>query len=461
MSDIAIKVENLSKLYKIGAIRNRHDTLRDHLMYSLKSLFSRKGHRAIGSDESSLSDSSSNGQPPDDHIWALKNVSFEIKEGEVVGFIGRNGAGKSTLLKILSGITEPTTGRVKITGRVGSLLEVGTGFHPELTGRENLYLNGAILGMKRWEIQKKFDEIVDFAGIEKFIDTPVKHYSSGMYVRLAFAVASHLEPEILICDEVLAVGDAAFRLKCMDKMQQIRESGRTILLVSHAMEAITRMCDQAVLLESGQVVGYGFPHDVIPNYLQTVRHVGAEKEWSDPQLAPGDDVVRLRKVRVRSESGDTVVAHDIRRPIGIEVDYEVLTSGHILVPNYHFHNAEGLLIFMAHDFQSEWRRKPRPLGEYTSTVWIPGNFLAEGQVVVSAAVCSYVPSTAVHCFERQVVAFQVIDSHDGDSARGDYTGPYPGVVRPVLKWMTTFKSCEGKSDKSLKNVMRELSGEEG
>jgi lipopolysaccharide transport system ATP-binding protein len=189
--------------------------------------------------------------------------------------------------------------------------------------------------------------------------------------------------------------------------------------------------------------------------------VPAEKEWPDPKSAPGDDVVRLRKVRIRSEGGSTVAAHDIRRPIGIEVHYEVLTSGHILVPNFHFHNAEGVLIFMAHDFHSEWRGRPRPSGEYTSIVWIPGNFLAEGQVVVSAAVCSYVPSHMVHSFERHAIAFQVIDSHDGDSARGDYTGPFQGIVRPVLKWTTRFQSCAAYSDTSVTNTITELSGREG
>src|SRR5882724_5389450 len=249
MSNIAIRAENLSKLYKIGARRSRHDTLRDHIMHGVKSLFSRNGHPLPISSQPSKD----RGQSPNsDYIWALKDVSFEIKKGEVVGFIGKNGAGKSTLLKILSRITEPTKGRAEIYGRVGSLLEVGTGFHPELTGRENIYLNGAILGMKRWEIEKRFDEIVAFSEIEKFIDTPVKRYSSGMYVRLAFAVAAHLEPEILIVDEVLAVGDAQFQKKCLGKMENAAKEGRTVLFVSHNMQSVAKLTERCLLLGNGR-----------------------------------------------------------------------------------------------------------------------------------------------------------------------------------------------------------------
>src|SRR5207247_905772 len=237
MSDIAIRVENLSKRYEIGAAKRRHDTLRDQLADGLKALFRNKGQPRQRKES----------------IWALKDVSFEIKHGEVVGFIGRNGAGKSTLLKILSRITEPTAGHAEVRGRVGSLLEVGTGFHHELTGRENIYLNGAILGMKKAEIDRKFDEIVDFSGVEKFIDTPVKHYSSGMHVRLAFAVAAHLEPEILLVDEVLAVGDAAFQKKCLGKMGDVAKKGRTVLFVSHNMAAVTRLCPKAILLDNGSI----------------------------------------------------------------------------------------------------------------------------------------------------------------------------------------------------------------
>jgi len=258
MSDIAIRVENLSKQYKIRGVRTRHDTLRDHLMAGLRGLLRVNGHRSSGIGRS-------------DTIWALKDVSLEVKRGEVVGIIGRNGAGKSTLLKILSQITEPTRGRARVYGRIGSLLEVGTGFHPELSGRENIYLNGAILGMKKAEIERRFDEIVAFAEIERFIDTPVKHYSSGMYVRLAFAVAAHLEPDILLLDEVLSVGDLAFQRKCMDHATRLRDRNATVVFVSHNMFAIKAMCNRVMYLSDGQLCSEGPPEDVIQLYEKDSR----------------------------------------------------------------------------------------------------------------------------------------------------------------------------------------------
>jgi lipopolysaccharide transport system ATP-binding protein len=264
MSDIAIRVDNLSKLYKIGALRSKHDTLRDRINDVLFNPL-KKLAKVAKAQRNPITRSTPSS--PDDHIWALKDVSFEVKRGEVIGIIGRNGAGKTTLLKILSRITEPTEGRVEIRGRVGSLLEVGTGFHPELTGRENIYLNGAILGMKKNEIERKFDEIVAFAEIEKFLDTPVKRYSSGMYVRLAFAVAAHLDPEILLVDEVLAVGDAAFQKKCLGKMGDVAKEGRTVLFVSHDMGAINSLTGACIYLRDGQVSAYGRTLQVVEQYL--------------------------------------------------------------------------------------------------------------------------------------------------------------------------------------------------
>ena len=253
MGNIAIRVEGLSKKYKIGAMRHRHDTLRDHLMEGLKSAFRRNSRRHFS----------------DETFWALKDVSFEVGHGEVVGIIGRNGAGKSTLLKILCHITEPTHGRAEIYGRVGSLLEVGTGFDRELTGRENIYLNGAILGMKKAEIERKFDEIVEFAGVEKFIDTPLKRYSSGMHVRLGFAVAAHLETEILFIDEVLAVGDIVFQKRCLNTMQEAGKQGRTVIFISHDMSAITRLCGRTILLNEGRVLGNGPSRQIVSDYLNS------------------------------------------------------------------------------------------------------------------------------------------------------------------------------------------------
>ena len=320
---------------------------------------------------------------------------------------------------------------------MGSLLEVGTGFHPELTGRENIFLNGAILGMKRAEIQRKFDAIVAFAEVEKFIDTPVKHYSSGMFLRLAFAVAAHLEPEILIVDEVLAVGDAGFQRKCLDQMKEVSQHGRTVLFVSHNMPAISRLCPRTVLLNEGKLLEDGPSNQVISTYLQSGLGTTAEREWPDLAKAPGNHIARLVAVRVRTEENESSEAIDIRRPVGIEMEFQVLEPGHVLVPNHKFFNEEGVTVFVASDPDPSWRRQPRPAGRYTSTAWIPGNFLAEGSIIVEAALSTFDPEI-VHFDERDAVAFQVVDSRDGDSARGDYAGPMPGVVRPILEWTTQF-----------------------
>jgi lipopolysaccharide transport system ATP-binding protein len=303
MSDIAIRVEHLSKQYAIGTGKYRYDTLRDQLAHGLKSLFGFNGHRFKQNSKLEIRNSKS------DTIWALKDVSFEVKEGDVVGIIGRNGSGKSTLLKILSRVTVPTSGYARICGRVGSLLEVGTGFHPELTGRENIYLNGAILGMKKTEIDRKFDEIVAFAEIEKFIDTPVKHYSSGMYVRLAFAVAAHLEPEILIVDEVLAVGDTQFQKKCLGKMQDISTGqGRTVLFVSHNMDAIRRLCSRCLLLEDGQLIAYGNTASIAAQYLSSHSYKAQPHEWIDVSHASRTGTGEARFVAVQYSSVNEAVA---------------------------------------------------------------------------------------------------------------------------------------------------------
>lgn len=425
MSDAAIRVENLGKRYRIGK-RERYQTLRDTLTDTVTAPFRWLRHGR-----------SANGNSAPDHIWALKDVSFEIPRGEVVGIIGRNGAGKSTLLKVLSRITEPTEGCAEIHGRVGSLLEVGTGFHPELTGRENIYLNGAILGMHKAEIARKFDEIVAFAEIEKFLDTPVKHYSSGMYVRLAFAVAAHLEPEILLVDEVLAVGDAVFQKKCLNKLQGVGQSGRTVIFVSHSMPAIARLCPKTILLDGGRVTRFGPTHEVVGLYLRSDTGSCAARQWVEPQQAPGNEVVGLRSVRVRNIVGDTLETVDVRQPLGIEMEYEVLAPGHILVPNFNFHNDEGVCLFIAHEQDSTWHRRPRVPGRYTTIAWIPGDLLAEGTHFVGAAVSTLAP-LKIHFYESDAVAFHVVDSFQGDSARGDYSGDMPGVMRPLLEWTTRF-----------------------
>ncbi|HYG09136.1 MAG TPA: hypothetical protein VD835_04105, partial [Pyrinomonadaceae bacterium] len=294
--------------------------------------------------------------------------------------------------------------------------------------------------MARQEIMQKFDEIVAFAEVEKFIDTPVKHYSSGMYLRLAFAVAAHLEPEILIVDEVLAVGDARFQRKCLDKMRTVGQQGRTVLFVSHNMPAITRLCPRTIMLSEGGVLEDGPSHLVVSTYLNSGLGTVAAREWADAASSPGNDIVRLRAVRVVTETGATVEAVDIRKPVGIEMTFDVLQDGHLLVPNMSFYNEESVLMFLTFDTGAEWRGKPRPPGRYTSTAWVPGNFFAEGSITVDVAVSAHVPAVVVHLHESDAVAFQVIDSLDGDSVRGDYAGPIPGVLRPMLRWDNKFSS---------------------
>lgn len=429
MGNIALRLEGISKRYRIGGKREGYKTLRDVMSETIVS-----GVRSVGS---LLGVHPRGAADLDETIWALQEVSLEVKRGEVVGIIGRNGAGKSTLLKILSRITEPTRGFADLYGRVSSLLEVGTGFHAELTGRENIFLNGAILGMKRVEIARKFDEIVAFAEVDRFIDTPLKHYSTGMYLRLAFAVAAHLEPDILIVDEVLAVGDANFQRKCLNKMQDVGRQGRTVLFVSHNMPAITRLCERAILLEEGRVREDGPAYQVVGTYLSQGMLTTAMREWPDLAQAPGNDVVRLRAVRVRTEDGRIVEAIDIRQPVGIEMEYEVLQGGFVLFASCDFFNEEGVLAIVALEQDPFWRRRPRPPGHYTTTVCIPGNFLSEGTLFVHCFLSTPNPHVH-HVAVEDAVAFQVLDNLEGDSVRGDIPGPLGGAVRPLFQWKTQF-----------------------
>jgi lipopolysaccharide transport system ATP-binding protein len=417
-----IKVKNLGKQYRIGVRQAPYSTIRESLVRTVSAPFKRMRSQGRASSE---------------FVWALKDASFEVEAGSVVGIIGRNGAGKSTLLKLLSRITEPTRGRIELYGRVGSLLEVGTGFHPELTGRENIYLNGAILGMKRSEIQRKFDEIVAFSEVEKFLDTPVKRYSSGMYMRLAFAVAAHLEPEILLVDEVLAVGDDAFQKKCLGKMGQISGEGRTVLFVSHNMPAVTSLCPRAILLEDGMIARDGKSTDVISYYLQSGGGTTAHREWPDLAEAPGDDVVRLRAVSVLDESGEISDSIDIARKIGIRFEYDILQPNQLLIPTFSVTTDTGALVFWAGDHDPDWESRPRPVGRFTSTAWIPGNFLNAGTMIVGVTITRLRPAHK-HLYEQGVLSFQVIDRMGWDTARGNFTGPIAGAVRPLLPWETQF-----------------------
>lgn len=408
-----IKVENLSKLYYLG--NTSHNSLRDALVSFIKNPKRNKK----------------------EELWALRDVNFEVKDGETLGIIGHNGAGKSTLLKILSRITKPTSGNIEIKGRIGSLLEVGTGFHNELSGRENIFLNGAILGMKRAEIVKKFDEIVAFSEIEKFLDTPVKHYSSGMYMRLAFAVAAHLDPEVLIVDEVLAVGDTSFQKKCLNKMRDVSQSGRTVLFVSHDMSSITRICTRAIALSGGKIVSEGNSGEVVREYLSASWGMRNERDFTEDVSVPQSEFVRLKKVRIVNEASKTQGTFDIRKKIGIEIAYEVLRSGQILLPNFQVYNQERTHIFTVQDVTSEWGKRPKEKGEYTSTAWIPSNLMSEGSFAVNAAIVTYLPKMTIHFNANDAVSFDVFDPMTGDTARGDFVGNMTGAVRPLVDWETS------------------------
>ena len=416
---VSLRAEGLGKLYRVGATQGayRYRLLGEELADRVR----RGGRRGQGEGKRTF--------------WALRNVSFEVAEGEVVGIIGRNGAGKSTLLKVLSRITAPTEGHVQIRGRVGSLLEVGTGFHPELTGKENIFLSGAVIGMRRAEIVRKLDQIIEFAGIEKFIDTPIKRYSTGMYLRLAFAVAAHLEADILLVDEVLAVGDADFQKKCLGKMAEIGATGRTVLFVSHSMPSLLRLCPRVILLDRGGVVADGGSAEVIRSYLDSGL-ARAERVWESPAAGPGDDVARLKAVRIRTEAGALTEEVDIRAPVGIEVEYWHLSTDPRLRPsvNIHLINDDGVTLFVSNDFNNQqWSQAERTPGVVRATCWIPGNFLAESRIFVTAAVSTYNP-TLVHAIQTEAIAFQVVDRSAGDGVRGEYAGEWPGVVRPMLAW---------------------------
>lgn len=435
---IAIKVDNVSKVYRLGAREETEDSLLKSLIETIKSpVTNYKKYRSLY-NFSDLDFDNPDANPDPNILWALRNVSFEVTHGEVVGIIGRNGAGKSTLLKILSRITPPARGRVEIHGRTSSLLEVGTGFHNELTGRENVYLNGTILGMRKKEVDRKFDEIVEFSGVEKFLDTPVKRYSSGMRVRLAFAVAAHLEPEILVVDEVLAVGDAAFQEKCLNKMQDVGSQGRTVFFVSHNMPAVTRLCQRVIMLNNGELADDGPAHEIVARYMHEGTATAAERAWPDIDKAPGGDIARLRRIRIKLEDGQLTSSIDIRKPVGIEMTFDVMEEGFTLLPHFDVMNEEGICAFMTLDLDPEWRGKKRPKGSYVATAWVPGNLLAEGGFFINAGLVTLEPYKVVQFWEREAVSFQVIDRMEGDSARGDWAKDFGGILRPLLKWDTEF-----------------------
>ncbi len=428
MSDQLITVEKLGKRYRLNHLSRPNHGLRHLLQDAVTAPFKvfRKRNEPTSTQKRDR-----------DEFWALRDISFDIKQGEVVGIIGRNGAGKSTLLKILSRITEPTEGRVTLQGRVASLLEVGTGFHGELTGRENIFLNGAILGMSRQEINKKFDEIISFAEVEKFLDTPVKHYSSGMYVRLAFAVAAHLEPEILIIDEVLAVGDAQFQKKCLGKMQDISSrEGRTVLFVSHNMGTVSTLCTRGIYLKKGTVDFMGTAEETITHYVNDGNHDQGERTWPTIDEAPGSDKLRLRAVRIISED-KTASEVPINREIHVEIDFANLVEGTRVCPSVHLFDHLGVLVLTSANFPSAsikadpWYDKPCPVGTYRVRCTLPANFLNEGKYKVSV----FLHDSNHHAEARgdEAVAFTV---HETGEMRREYSGPWTGAVRVRLGWET-------------------------
>jgi len=444
MSDLAIRVDNVSKIYRLGAKDNAEDSVIKALTKAVRSPIKnyRKYKALYDFSDVDFDVTDSNTDP--NLLWSLRDVSFDVAQGEVVGIIGRNGAGKSTLLKILSKITPPARGRVEIHGRTASLLEVGTGFHNELTGRENVYLNGAILGMRKKEVDRKFDEIVEFSGVEKFLDTPVKRYSSGMRVRLAFSVAAHLDPEILIIDEVLAVGDAAFQEKCLKKMEGVGHEGRTVFFVSHNMPAVTRLCERVIMLDNGQLVADGPAHQIVSHYMHKGSGTSAERSWDELDKAPGRGVARLKRVRIKNENDQLAATSDIRAPVGFEMTFEVIKEGYTLLPHFALLNEEGVIVFLTMDVDPEWRKKKRPRGIYKSTAWVPGNFLAEGSFFLAAQMLTLKPQSFEEFAVREVASFQVVDSMEGGmSARGDWAKEVPGVVRPLLRWETEYSPAGG------------------
>lgn len=414
MSDSVLRVENLSKKYILRHQQSGNYTaLRDVLAGSIRSFRSRLRPGIPRTPKLNR-----------EEFWALKDVSFEVKRGEAMGIIGRNGAGKSTLLKILSRITQPTAGQVGMKGRVASLLEVGTGFHPELTGRENIYLNGAILGMTRADIKRKFDEIVDFAEVEKFLDTPVKRYSSGMYVRLAFAVAAHLEPEILVVDEVLAVGDAAFQKKCLGKMRYVSShEGRTVLFVSHNMTAVKTLCNRAILLDKGRLTQLGEVENVINGYLQESTQNASEQQFFESNSAPGNEFVRIKSLTVLPQSNGSLNTITVKTPLKIECQFWSFKEDMVLNYSLHLFSISGEQIFNS----GSAAKKVSP-GLHRGVCYIPADLLNDGIYTISMMI---IKDTSVVLYNYQeAVLFEVADYREGTA----WYGKWPGAVRPALHW---------------------------
>jgi lipopolysaccharide transport system ATP-binding protein len=411
-----VRVENLSKQYRLGSRDSAYDTLRESIVEAVRSPF----RLLRGPNGASNS------------LWALQDLNFEVAPGEVLGIVGRNGAGKSTLLKVLSRITQPTTGRAELFGRVASLLEVGTGFHPELTGRENIFLNGAVLGMKRVEIDRKFDQIVEFSELEKFLDTPVKRYSSGMYMRLAFAVASHLEPEILVIDEVLAVGDAQFQKKCLGKMSNVATQGRTVLFVSHNMIAVQSLCQRAIWLDQGQVIKEGPASEVVAEYLTSGSANQLEEVWDDVDTAPGNEIARLHSVRVRLADSGSSDPLTKKTPFVIEIEYWNRLPGARLHLALHLYTEQDVIAFTTgNGYDVAGTDAYTAAGLFRCVCYVPADLLNTGRhrFVIFVVRDS---NSVIYRYESNV-SFEILDLQ---AREVNFHGREPGVVHPILRWTT-------------------------
>lgn len=426
--NLAIKAENISKQYRLGEVGTgtiSHDLNR----FWAKIRGKEDPYLTIGESN----DRSKKGES--DYVWSLRDINFEIEQGDAVGIIGRNGAGKSTLLKLLSKVTKPTTGSFKVNGRIASLLEVGTGFNPEMTGRENIYLNGAILGMRKHEIDRKFDEIVDFSGVERYIDTPVKRYSSGMYVRLAFAVAAHLESEILIVDEVLAVGDAESQKKCLGKMGDVSKGeGRTVLFVSHNMEAVQKLTNHSLVLERGGLVYFGDTVSAVKTYIQNKKDSKIHTEWT-LENAPGNELTKLKSISVRGNLGNPKYEFYTTDDIFIDIEYWDFNQDYKSTAIIHLMNENEQTVFASNEFNApDWEKFHPGKGLIKATCKIPKNLLAEGTYSVFLAIGNYNPNI-IHLRLSDALLFSVVDSPlFMESVKRDSTGNWPGLVRPMLEW---------------------------
>jgi len=422
----AIKFENISKQYRLGVVSTQtlsHDLNR---WWKMNVRGQEDPYLKIGE----VNDRAHKGES--EYVWALKDINFEVQQGDVLGIIGKNGAGKSTLLKILSKVTAPTTGTIKAAGRIASLLEVGTGFHPEMTGRENIYMNGAIMGMTKAEITRRFDEIVDFSGVERYIDTPAKRYSSGMTVRLGFAIAAHLEPEILVVDEVLAVGDAEFQKKAIGKMQDVSKGeGRTVLFVSHNMTAVNDLCKSGIILKNGTVHMNDNIRNVICEYLTEYNDLSAYNVWNDDN-AIGNKDIKLRKAYFIDRNNTKLNTVQINQEFGVCVEYEVLENTAYFTHGVNVYNNIENHLFTSHDNQQYNENEEIKSGNYQITVWIPANLFQNEKLEISFACMRYNPFIVL--FHEKILSINVLETIYTDTRHDFYRGELPGIIRPILSW---------------------------